>query len=153
MKLGIFAFMVAIAISLVGCTKTLRTYQGPERPQDQLAILEGRLTTFTSVDGKSICIGFIACDDPYRIITRVALLPGKHTISYGYHLIKTGFRGGTGVIDMKAGHVYVIKEDTCILWCGFVASLSLTRGSPYKGAMWIEDQATGEVVLGSRRLY
>ena len=145
MKLGLCAFWVAIAISITGCAtaQTFKAYEGPERPQDELAILDWSSGGWVdSIDGKSdprFARGLLVA--PYDAIRRAELLPGKHTIKYTDYFYKLGYRNGEGVIDMKPGHVYILKHDRSYPF------------RPKEGAAWIEDQTTGEVVLGSKVLY
>jgi len=57
-----------------------------------------------------------------------------------------------GTVDLKAGHVYRVKSETCFVPDSFVAAIfgGPCRGRGYAGTVWIEDTGTGEVVVGER---
>ena len=119
-------------------------YEGPDRSKKELAILDWARGCCPSVkvykiDGnenpKFGSSGFLGTAQPG--VLRVALLPGKHEIHWEVDFYWIPNRRSSGVIDMKAGHVYSVEA-----WDRY----------PPSGAMWIEDRTTGEVVLGSKVL-
>ena len=119
-----------------------KIYEGADRSKKELAILDWARGCCPSVkvykiDGKEnpkfSGSGFLGTVQPG--VLRVELLPGKHEIHWEVDFYWIPNRKSSGVIDMKAGHVYSVEA-----W-----------DSPNTGAMWIEDRTTGEVVLGSKR--
>ena len=126
-----------------------KIYEGPDRSKQELAILDWARRCCPSVkvykiDGnenpKFSGSGFLGTLQPG--VLRVELLPGKHEIHWEVDFYWIPNRKGSGVIDMKAGHVYSIDKSVCEL-----ALLCSPSGGI---ATWIEDRTTGEVVLGSK---
>ena len=143
-NLGKFTISCALMLSLLGCGNalTFKDYEGPVRPQDELAILVwsvGFLPEVVSIDGKTNpqFTGELLYDHMHR----AELLPGEHEIRISYRGRRRVW-GAEGVINFKAGHVYVTRADDCTWFC------------PHRhlAAVWIDDRDTGEVVLGSKEL-
>ena len=154
MRLSVPAFLIVASTILTACAGELfKAYEGPDRPKEEIAILD-----WSGWPGFDFV--YVYRIDGYRIdgkenpkfnagtccggIRRAELLPGKHEIHWGARISKLPhIGGGRGVIDMKAGHVYKLKTDSCKFLCPL----------GWKGAAWIEDQTTGEAVLGSKILH
>ena len=130
--------VLAFAIFAASCaTPPLKLYSGPKQPDDQIAILKWggfRMNSFpNTIDGKEIE------GTSLNVNAQARLLPGKHTIVYSRYFRKLGRRCGTATIDLKAGHVYRLKAARSMLWHFYS-----------RATVWIEDEATGEVLHGSR---
>ncbi len=112
---------------------------------DQIAILKWAGwgdAIVTVIDGRATNMTGLFIDGQFPQ-TSARLLPGEHTIDYGIRVGVRGYvwtnrEGGTARLDLKAGHVYAVKGGRCF-FC-------FTR----KYAAWIEDEATGEVLHGSK---
>jgi DNA-binding beta-propeller fold protein YncE len=142
----LFAWFLS-AWFLTGCSVAARSgpppklYKGTTLASDQVAILDWGCAScggsVKEVDGKKV-------EDVTRRDTRVAVLPGEHRLRY------EGWYGGsvmlgpasrtvtqTDVIELKAGHEYLVKA---------------TRRGPWSHPslyLWIDDAATGEAVAGN----
>ncbi len=130
--------VLAFAIFAASCaTPPLKLYSGPKQPDDQIAILKWggfRMNSFpNTIDGKEIE------GTSLNVNAQARLLPGKHTIVYSRYFRKIGWRRGIAIIVLKAGHVYRLE-----------AASSLPLFSRYRATIWIEDEATGEVLDGSK---
>ena len=76
----------------------------------------------------------------------VVMLPGPHEIRwntwFGVSVLvePSGFatRKAGHVVDLKAGHTYILKADR-------------TTGHGYRTYLWIEDTSTGEVIAGTKK--
>ena len=151
---------LALSIVLVLATSCAvlppyRDYAGPERPDDQIAILKwgvsgffGGLPYVTNIDGQQLTVMTeLFPKGPYPS-SKARLLPGKHIIVYGAILCELGCKDPTptATIEMKAGHVYLVK--------GARWDISkLIFDNYYLANVWIEDEATGEVLHGSKTPY
>lgn len=132
-----------------------RDYAGPERPDDQIAILKWAVgivlaspsVYVSNIDGQQMLRSTGLFDSPVPS-NKARLLPGKHIIVYGVGLCKLGCKDATptATIDMKAGHVYLVKGDRWDL-------SMLIFDNYYRANVWIEDEATGEVLHGSKTPY
>jgi hypothetical protein len=132
---------------LTGCGYVARSgappklYEGVTLAADQVAILDWGFGggSVKEVDGKKV-------QPVTGWDTRAAVLPGAHTLRY------EGWYGGsvmlgpasrtvtrTDVVELKAGHVYLVKATRKGPW---------SRPSLY---LWIEDAATGVEVAGTGR--
>ncbi len=148
--------ILALSIVLVlaaSCTvlPPYRDYAGPERPDDQIAILKWAVVRegvyVSNIDGQQMLRSTGLFDSPVPSI-EARLLPGKHRIVYGAEHCKLGCKEATptATIDMKAGHVYLVKGDR---WDFSV----LIFDNYHRANVWIEDEATGEVLHGSKTPY
>ena len=132
-----------------------RDYAGPERPDDQIAILKwsvsgffGRVPRVSNIDGQQMPrYPGLFVKGPYPS-NEARSLPGKHIIVYGAQLCELGCKDATptATIEMKAGHVYLVKGAR---WDFSM----LIFDNYYRANVWIEDEATGEVLHGSKRPY
>jgi len=129
-----------------------RDYAGPERPDDQIAILKwavsgfiGNVPRVSNIDGQQMPRH---PDLFVKYPTEARLLPGKHIIVYGVQLCELGCKDvpPTATINMKAGHVYLVEGERWDI-------SMLNFDNYYRVTVWIEDEATGEVLHGSKRPY
>ncbi len=133
---------------LTGCGVAARSgappklYEGTTLANDQVAVLDWGCSSCSGGSVKEVDRRKV--EEVTRWDTRVAVLPGKHTLRYD------GWYGGsvmlgpasrtitqTDVVELKAGHVYLVKATRKGQW---------SHPSLY---LWIEDAATGEVVAGN----
>lgn len=70
---------------------------------------------------------------------KARLSPGKHVLEYSNHVHSMGHVAGRIELEVKKGHAYEFRFDTCF-WC-----------MPRRYALWIDDKTTGEVAWGTRR--
>ena len=127
------ALAVASVISLMACGTIYREPNAVGLATSEVARLSWDLgVTVKSIDGytETFNIGTY-----YGGASRAELAPGEHSITFVYGIDRTWYRG-TAVIDMKAGHSYRLKNESCF-WC-----------SPRKAWFWIEDQTTGDIIYG-----
>ncbi len=146
--------ILALSIVLIlaaSCAAPFRDYEGPELPDDQIVILKWGGVCCTNpvvdaIDGRATNLNGLFIDGQFPQ-TSARLLPGEHTINYSITFICNmgnfcyALRN-TARLDLKAGHVYAVKGSRC----GFECFFSITR----KSRAWIEDEATGEVLHGSK---
>jgi len=144
MRLYASAYLIAACTILTACAGELyKGYEGPDRSKGEIAVLDWSascciIVRVRAIDGiydpkfnAGLCCGGIY---------HAELLPGKHKIHWEAKIPGTRTIYEAGVINMKAGHVYSVRASRGV-W--FI---------PNKGATWIEDLTTGEVVLGSKAL-
>lgn len=139
---------------LTGCA-TLRiftNYDSSTLSDDQVAILETKGCLFCVKQISRADDGTLVYDakkdgaagpvNPFK------LTPGSYSvqISYQWPKILTVTRQGTA--ELKAGHVYRVRQESCYI-PGYL--LGLCRGGKsYTGTLWLEDVATGNVLVGEK---
>ena len=150
----IAGFAVCIILLLSACA-TKRFYEGPELPDEKIAILKAyglkrdyvlgaNDFTITSIDGQSV--------DWKGYTARFELLPGNHKITFAYTSL--GWCLTTGVealLDQKDCNV-AGKGDPELPFsveAGHVYDLKVSNVGENVWA-WIEDTATDKVIAGSR---
>lgn len=135
--------LLAVALaSLAGCASgpehVYKLYPGPEQESGELATLSfGDNVWQATIDGLHVS------RSDYSVIE---LEPGRHELEFSamFHvsvLVNSSMRDGVGdsfTVDLEPGKRYVMKGDR-------------TTGYGYSMYLWLEDAATGDVVLGWRK--
>ena len=117
LRITLLATLGALSLA-TGCA-TYKGYQGPDLPDDQVAILDwsGWLaSSVIEIDGKPTPV------EPGRIYTRAKLLPRPHSVVYGKSRPQGFFTEGyhhrlVANISMEAGHVYAVKFERVPVSC------------------------------------
>jgi len=105
---------------------------------DQILAADGQLLYDVRRDGRK---------DPFK------LNPGIYLIRIAFQAPKIPRVSFQGTVDLKASHVYRVQNETCFAWGVLTGALfgGTCRGRHgYTGTVWIEDAATGEVVVGEK---
>ncbi len=115
----------------------------------EIAIVKNRLfgcpfciDRITRMDGKSIPV-HSSESYPIAEFEEFRLSPGEYRISYSYKHRKIPRVSDTNVVNLKAGHVYAVKSQSCIWFC--------FRMKWYSADIWLEDISTGELIGGCRQ--
>jgi hypothetical protein len=140
-KLIVLYFMAGTLGLLGGCASTddvvYKLYAGPQRPDTEIATLHLGHASEVIIDGMKVN------RSDYDSVT---LLPGRHLIRwktwFGVSVLiePSGFatRQAGQVLDLKAGHTYILKSDR-------------TTGPGYRTYLWVEDAQSGEVIAGKKK--
>ena len=138
-RLRLVLLAALLASGCLGKTgHTYKLYPGPERPPEELAVVEfGERVTSIRIEGMRVDKGDY---------DRIELLPGTYQIDWrttfsvspmvnpqGYDKI-----AAMATVDLEAGHEYSVNSDR-------------TTGPGYTMRWWLEDTTTGAVVAGSKR--
>lgn len=108
--------------ALVGCTQTLPAYQGPERAEDELAVIKCCIDNISRIMSfKDHVIVYDESRDsdkinPFSLLSaEIALAPGKYSMSlqscgaprYLYGCAGSWF----ATVELEAGHVYEVAGE------------------------------------------
>ena len=130
------------ALSLGGCgfiVRDLDVYDGPKKPDSQLAIIHGSMDAYLISISKNGRLFFQGAGELTR--RQVRLEAGVYEISYVFFKPDPDDPRIRENVDLMAGHSYLVDGYACIFFCG-----SHDRGLGY---VWIKDETTGQVVSGT----
>jgi hypothetical protein len=151
------AFNVAVicfSLGVPGCAlptfPAFRNYDEQTLADQQVATIENRWGCPWCIDQLSGADGSLLYDvkkdggmDPFK------LTPGTYLVRISYQGPKIHPVSKEGTAELKAGHVYRVKNETC--FGGPVLGLGACHGrQAYTATVWIEDIGTGEVVVGEK---
>lgn len=136
--------LVALILMATGCA-TAVTYSGPRLPREQVALMP-RQTAFIQLPLWSIVVSVKEIDGRALSATetKIEFLPGPHVVRLvwirsgpWWAQLFTTFRAGPETINFQAetGHSYRLRGQKI-------------EGGSWTG--WIEDEATGAVVGGTK---
>jgi hypothetical protein len=141
-----------IALLLQGCVffgffPTFKAYPGPERADQELAILENRWGCPFCVDRILGELDRAQIDRPLVYsrprdgeVASFKLVPGTYLIEYSFATPQISRVSRWDIVVMKAGHTYRVEQQSCFYSC--------PGGGGPRRILWIEDRITGEVVAG-----
>jgi len=150
---------ILFLITLSSCAfPTFTNYDSLTLSDQQVAILKNRwgwstcafcVRTFSTEGFKTLV--YAARRDGE--MTEFRLVPGKYEITYEHKSHKIPKVSRTDTVELKAGHVYRVKENSCydpdVLLAAIFGGACRGRRS-YTATVWIEDDTTGEVVAGEK---
>jgi hypothetical protein len=144
-SLALIAVPILIGAGCATIPQPLRTYPGPERPAQAVALIAGdarqasgdprRLDTggvyVPCLDGVSLERRFGAYDNGARWPHELAVLPGRHDLAVVYDFPRGKRASWASVaLDAEAGHRYRVRKEL--------------TGDVVR--MWVEDAASGATV-------
>jgi len=127
----------------------LELYEGATRTNQELATIDqgsgcwGCVKTIKRI-GEEYPIYTPPANEPWALNypNKLKLLPGEYEIAISARSRKSTTASYTGRVNLKSGHTYHVLKDVCFGLCFTVPS--------YTTFVWIEDSATGEVLLGTK---
>lgn len=128
---SVIPFLFGTLLLFAGCT-TMKSYEGPKLPPENVALIKGSLGTIVQVT-------ILEVDGKARGFTEEIseILPGEHTVkihvSSGFGFLRIGNKK-TLSFKAKAGHTYKAEG-------------KIIKGNTFA---WIVDETTNEVVAGER---
>jgi hypothetical protein len=151
LKLVLVCFVSSLLSSCAAYSpRFFSNYESGTLSNQQVAIV---WVYYSAVDGIDQILKVIDTD-VYEIVCRPSdqrscwppfkLVPGTYKISYYLHRARRTI-SQTDTIKLEPGHSYKIMDTFCYFFL-----FESCMGRPYQGTLWIEDDATGEVVAGER---
>lgn len=112
-----------LSLMILGCGG-VKMYPGPERPRDQIAVLEIGAVTVYTVDGVGV-----------KLTGRntLQILPGEHVLRVSHKMEGYGPMPVTYTFTAEAGHAY-----------RFDADYQIERSLSWRP--WIKDNASGTII-------
>lgn len=139
---GIYSIIFAM-VTLAGCallTKNIKTYEGPDRPQDEIAIIKiDNNIGFVAIDGNRN-FRFYAGSSIWDYGYEISILPGNHIFNVYFSesssAIYGTYRSLTDVsirLSAEAGHIYRIKyERKFTTWKAWIEDITQDEKSKTK---------------------
>jgi hypothetical protein len=141
----------SLLFTLVGCA-TLRTftnYDSSKLSDEHVAILENKGCLFCVKQISRVDDGTLVYDaNKDGAASPIKLTSGTYSVQISEQWPKISMVTRQGTAELKAGHVYRVRQESCYI-PGYVLGLCHV-GHSYTGTLWIEDVATGNVLVGEK---
>ena len=137
---------LSAGLTLQGCGTSkegvpFRAYQGPIQPPAQVATVVNKSAWLKAIDRKDLP----KHSNPKKYYNQAKLLPGRYVLSISRSFLVSVLVDTRGIVtyeraftaELKPGHVYSLHADR-------------TTGRGYRVYLWIEDDATKQVVAGEK---
>jgi len=142
-------FPVFLTSCAIPTFPTFTNYDRLELSDQQVATIENRWGCPWCIKQVSGADGILLYEvNRDRAKDRFKLTPGTYLVRIAYQATKIPRVSREGTAELRAGHVYAVKYITCL---GSMVGLGACQGREARtSTVWIEDTATGEVIVGEK---